>query len=194
MTQNKAGKMKLIPILTTLLLFSGTLFAADQSEKGVPTSPVTAYSGGFGIGAIYALNPELREKSEQFMKLSFINTLYFSNNASLFMDFDWLAPGNNSGMDMGFDLLLADGPVNPFMGMGVGIHILDKEGQNFGQNFGPSATIHMGMLLDLTDAMQIRIRVPYHLVGNAARDQGIGIDIGFLFKDRFSHVKKLNYR
>ncbi|MFC1584636.1 hypothetical protein ACFL5V_03710 [Fibrobacterota bacterium] len=184
--------IKYITLLISLVGLNAVL-ADDPSEKGVPTSPLTVYSGGIGGGAAFSLNDELSRESEQFFKLSFINSMRYKENLNLFMDVDWFIPGNNYGVDFGIDYLLSSSEFSPFLGMGVGAHYFDKEGADFGENVGASATVHLGFLLDLSDALQIRVRVPYHFTANDARDQAIGLDIGFLFSDRFRHIKKLNY-
>ena len=113
---------------------------------------------------------------------------------NLFLDVDWFAPGSNYGLGLGFDFLINDRGFRPFIGMGAGAHVFDKEGTAFGKNLGTSLTAHLGFLLDLSDRIQIRMRVPYHFTANDARDHTIGLDIGFFFSDQFRHVKKLNYR
>ncbi|MFC1584996.1 acyloxyacyl hydrolase [Fibrobacterota bacterium] len=157
------------------------------------TTPLSVYSGGLGGGAIFALSERLSDESEQYLKLSFVNSLYLRENLNLFVDIDWFAPGGNYGADLGFDFMFSRSDLRPFMGAGLGAHLFDKKGRNFGENLGASATVHMGFLLDLTDRLQIRVRIPYHIVFNADKDQGIGVDLGFLFSDKFRRVKKLNY-
>jgi hypothetical protein len=183
---------KTLIIFTALFCIQSAL-AADPSEEGVPTSPVTVYSGGIAGGAFFPLNDELEPESKSFLKLSFINTVHLTDHMELFLDADWFAPGNNYGMDLGFNFLLTSSGFRPFLGAGVGAHVFDKAGKDFGENFGPSATAHAGFLLDLSDRLQIQVRVPYHFTANQAKDHSIGLDIGFLFSDKFRHVKKLNY-
>jgi len=179
-------------LLALIIIVSGSL-AADSSEKGVPTSPLVVYSGGIGAGSIFSLNDELSDESEQFLKLSFINSIHLQNNISMFLDLDWFIPGDNYGADLGFDFFLSQSAFRPLIGLGVGAHSFDKKGSDFGQTIGMSGTAHLGFLLDLTENMQIRVRVPYHFVANSTRDHAVGLDIGFLFSDKFRKVKKLNY-
>ena len=95
---------------------------------------------------------------------------------------------------MTLDYLMATGAIKPFVGIGGGIRYFDKAGP-FGDNIGASGTVHAGLILDVIDEMQLRIRVPYHVVANKAMDQGVGIDVGFLFSSplRTTKVKKLKY-
>ena len=171
------------------LLASGN----DPSEKGVPTSPLGIYTGGITVGAIRAMNDELKKEQSTFLKLSFTNSFYFREDMSLFLDADWFIPGKNFGADFGFDFIPFRGDVRPFIGAGVGAHYFTKPGVKFGDNFGPSGTVHLGCIIDLTDRVQIKVRVPLHIVGNEAVDQGAGIDIGMMFGSRFRNVKKLDY-
>jgi hypothetical protein len=39
----------------------------------------------------------------------------------------------------------------------------------------------------------MRVRVPYHLVAGETPDHLIGLEAGFLFSNKFRHVKKLDY-
>jgi hypothetical protein len=169
------------------------VWAGDPSEKGVPTSPLTIYSGGFGAGASHALNEELKARQENFLKLTFANTVFFTDNLAVFFDADWFLPGSNLGADIGFDFMLVSrGAFRPFIGAGIGAHYFDK-GNRFGDDFGPSGTAHLGFTIDLSDRVQMRVRVPYHLVGGETPDHLVGLDIGFLFSNQFRHVKKLDY-
>ena len=180
-------------IVTASILICAVLAAADDpSEKGVPTSPLTIYSGGLGAGAFLSLNEELKRESNEFLKLSFINSIYFKDYLSLFIDINWFGPGSNFGADLGMDFLLADSDFKPFMGMGVGAQYFDKKG-DFGDNFGPMVTLRLGFLLDVTDRLQVRLCVPYYFVANETRDNTAGMEIGLLFSDRFRKVRKLNY-
>ena len=178
-----------------LALFLGIHYAmaGDPSEEGIPLSPVSVYSGGIGAGAMFALNDELSEESEQFLKLAFLNSIHVKKNVNLFMDVNWFAPGSNFGMDLGLDFLMGSSGIRPFMGMGVGVHHFDKQGEDFGHSLGASATVHIGFLLDMSDRLQIQVRVPYHFTANDARDHSIGLDIGFLLSDKFRNTKRLNY-
>lgn len=178
--------------LAAILSMAATLWAEDPSEKGVPTSPLTIYSGGIGVGAFRSLNKELQAKQENFLKVSFQNTVYFKENMGVFIDIDWFCPGNNFGADLGFDIVPVTGSFRPFIGAGVGAHYFDKTGK-FGDNIGPSGTVHIGIALDLTNRVQMRIRVPYHIAADKTNDQAIGAEIGFLFSGRFKNIKKLNY-
>ncbi|NLG18022.1 MAG: acyloxyacyl hydrolase [Fibrobacter sp.] len=184
--------MRRLIVTAAILIYAGVLFADDPSEKGIPTSPLTVYSGGIAAGAMIPLNTELQNHSKTFMKLSLINQIYYKDRIGLFLDFDWLAPGKNFGADLGFDFFLTNSDFRPFLGMGVGAHYFDKT-DDFGENLGPSATVHLGFVLDVTEQMQVRVRVPYMFVANETRDHSAGLEVGFLFSDRFRKVKKLNY-
>lgn len=168
----------------------------DPSEKGVPTSPLGIYTGGIGVGAIKPMNDELKAEQSMFLKLTFMNSFYFREDMSLFLDADWFIPGKNFGADFGFDFIPFQGDVRPFIGAGVGAHYFNKpdaHGAKFGDNFGPSGTVHLGCIIDLTDRVQIKVRVPFHFVGNATSDMGTGIDVGMMFGSRYRNVKKLDY-
>jgi len=172
-----------------------TAFASDPSEKGVPTSPLSIYSGGLGLGAMRAINDSLKNqtKNSTFLKVSFINSVYLMENMSLFIDVDWLAPGLNFGTDFGFDIYATNTQFRPFIGAGLGVRYFDKEKVRFGDKFGPSGTVHAGVVFDVTEQLQMRFRMPYQITANETFDQTVGFDIGFLFSDKFRKVKKLNY-
>jgi hypothetical protein len=185
--------MKKTGFLWLLLVGIQLVFSADPSEEGVKTSPVTIYSGGIAGGAFFALSDELSEESEQYLKLAFINNIYVIEPVNLFVDVNWFAPGNNFGADLGFDLVFSRSDFQGFLGAGVGAHVFNKTGNEFGDDFGPSATAHVGFALGLGERVQVQARIPFHIALNAATDMCIGLDIGFLFSDKFKKVKKLNY-
>jgi hypothetical protein len=184
--------MKKVMVLAALVGLAQVAWADDPSEKGVPTSPLTIYSGGIAIGGVHSLNNELKDEQPQFLKLSFVNTVYFREHVGVFFDVDWLLKGTNVGADLGFDFQPFSGVFRPFIGAGVGARYFDKKG-SFGDNIGPSGTVHAGFSLDLSETVQMRVRVPYYVVANKAQDHAIGLDVGFLFSNRYRTIKKLNY-
>ena len=184
-------RMAAVAALALAVAVQGTL-AADPSEKGVPTSPLFIYSGGIGAGAIKSGNDELKAEQNMFLKLSILNNFYFREDMSMFLDVDWFLPGSNFGADFGFDFIPFQGNFRPFIGAGVGAHYFDKSAK-FGDNFGPSGTAHLGFIVDVTERVRIKVRVPFHIVGNETTDNGAGIDIGMMFSSKFRNVKKLNY-
>jgi hypothetical protein len=186
------GMMKMALAFAALFGMAQMTWADDPSEKGVPTSPLTIYSGGFAVGGVRSLTDSLKAYQKQFFKVSFVNTVYFREHVGVFFDLDWMAPGNNFGGDLGFDFQPFTGDFRPFFGAGVGARYFDKKG-SFGDNIGPSGTVHVGFAVDLSKTVQMRIRIPYNVVINETTDQCIGLDIGFLFSDRYRTIKKLNY-
>jgi len=68
--------MKKIVLLWVLSLGMFPAAASDPSEEGVPTSPVTAYSGGVAGGAFFVVSEKYSNEPEQYLKLAFINSIY----------------------------------------------------------------------------------------------------------------------
>jgi hypothetical protein len=185
--------MKKSTALVLAFIMCSTVLGADPTESGVPTSPLAIYSGGAAVGVIRSINTDLKSESKNFFKLSFINDVYVTKMTHLFIDVDWLAPRANFGTDVGFDYLLSTSKFRPFVGAGVGVRVFDKKGYSFGDNFGLSATLHAGFIVELSKTVQLRIRAPFHAVLNETRDGGAGLDIGLLFSKPYRHVKQLNY-
>lgn len=185
--------MKKILFLTTaVVLFTSNLFASDPSEKGIYTSPLTTYSWGLGAGGVVALNKELKRESNNYLKVSFVNSVYFKEHVSVFFDANWYGLGLNFGGDVGVDYYLSKSDFRPFLGIGVGAAYFDKT-DNFSDNIGPAATVHLGFIFDINESVQLRFRAPYTYVANEARDHYAAIDVGLLFTDKFKRVKKLEY-
>jgi len=151
------------------------------------------YSLGLGAGVVSAVNDELSARSAAFLKLSVIQSVQFTDHVAAGLDLDWLLPGQNWGGDLTLDYLILTGAIKPFVGIGGGIRYFDKGA--FGDGIGASGTVHAGLILDVMDEMQLRIRVPFHVVANKDMDQGVGLDVGFLFSSplRTTKVKKLKY-
>ncbi|MBW8887988.1 MAG: hypothetical protein JF616_09555 [Fibrobacteres bacterium] len=171
--------------------------AEDLNLKEKPDTvqaSIAPYSLGLGAGVLSSINNELSDRSAAFLKLSVIQSIQFTDHVAAGLDLDWLLPGQNWGGDLTLDYLMLTGAIKPFVGIGGGIRYFDKAGP-FGDNIGASGTVHAGLILDVMDEMQLRIRVPYHVVANKAMDQGVGIDVGFLFSSplRTTKVKKLKY-
>jgi hypothetical protein len=192
------NSIRILCLIVTMALMGQVAQAedVDLSEKPETTSVSLApYSLGLGAGVITALNPELEKVSPAFMKMSIIQSITFQDRWNMGLDIDWLIPGQNWGGELTVDYLMAQGAFQPFIGAGGGFRYFDKKGTSFGQDIGASGTVHVGMLLDVLDELQLRIRVPFHLVGNEAGDRGIGLDVGFLFSNhhRTTKVRKLKY-
>jgi len=183
---------KTIVFITALIGVVFSVNAADQSENGVFTSPLTTYSAGLSVGGLAALNQELRDESKNFLEVSFVNSVRFRDRVNVFFDINWFAPGLNFGGNVGIDYLLSKSDVKPFIGAGIGATHFDKNDE-FDDNIGPSATVHAGCILELNESVQLRFRVPYTVVVNHDRDQYAGVEIGLLFSDKFKRVKKLEY-
>lgn len=190
------------------LILAGLLGAAAFAPRGAAAedlnlsnkpdtieASLSPYSLGLGAGVITALNDELSERSAAFMKLSIIQSIRFGEHLSMGLDLDWMLPGQSWGGELSLDYLMATGPIQPFVGIGGGFRYFDKYGSAFGDDLGASGTVHAGMLLDVMDELQLRVRVPFHVVGNTAGDQGVGVDVGFLFSSplRTTKVRKLRY-
>jgi len=185
----------------------GSSFAAgnDPSEKGVPRSSLKIYSGGVALGAMVPVSNELKEECEEvFLGVSVINSWQFRENVALFADWSWFAPGKNGGIDAGVDYLFSTSSIRPFVGAGIGGHYFHRDSidrksdedpvkAGFGDKFGPSLTAHIGVALDVTETVQVRLRAPYRVTFTSGMDQGFGVDLGVMFSSRFSKVKKLNY-
>lgn len=168
----------------------------NLSEKpDTISASLSPYSLGLGAGVISSLNDELSARSAAFMKLSIIQSIQVTDHLSMGLDLDWMLPGQSWGGEISLDYLMATGPIKPFVGVGGGFRYFDKYGSDFGNDLGASGTVHAGMLLDVLDELQLRVRVPFHLVANTAGDQGVGVDVGFLFSSplRTTKVKKLKY-
>lgn len=175
--------------LLFVLLLVGGLYAADQSENRVPSSPLTIYSGGLTIGSLVALNPQLKDMSNQFLTVSFSNTFHIRDRIDLFLDVEWFGPGANFCTEMGADFYLTKFQFRPFYGLGAGVVYLNRAGDNV----GPAATMHIGFELDISEKVQMRFKIPYHVVANQSRDQAVGLDMGLLFSKGYKKVKKLEY-
>jgi len=178
--------------VTLVMVFTGLVSAQDSSEKSAVKTPLRIYSGGLSLGSALSINEELKDESEQFLAVSLINSFYLRDHISLFFDLNWFAPGLNFASNVGFDFFMTRSGFRPFVGFGVGVQYYDKEGPT-GDNIGPSGTLHAGFLLDVTDRVQVRFRVPYYAVANQSRDHAAGLDVGILFSGRFRNVKKLNF-
>jgi hypothetical protein len=156
---------------------------------------LSPYSIGLGAGAFSSVNGELAEASEAFLKLSLVQSLQFGDHLLMGVDVDWFAPGGNWGGDMTVSYLMGTAAFKPFIGAGAGFHYFDKPGEDFGQGLGPSVVAQVGMVLDVMDEMQMRIRVPFHFVGNETQDRLVGLDVAFTLGSplRNKRVKKLVY-
>jgi hypothetical protein len=199
----RPGAARTVSLFAFILVGALTALAPHASAEDVDTSnradtviaPLSPYSIGLGAGAFAAVNGELAEESEAFLKLSLVQQVAFGRNFMMGLDADWFAPGGNWGGDLTVSYLFGQAAFRPFIGAGAGFHYFDKSGQDFGDGLGPSAVVHAGLLLDVLDEMQMRVRIPFHFVANKDQDRAIGLDVAVLFGSplRSKKVKKLVY-
>ena len=190
---------RMLYLVVAMVLLGKTVRAEDVNLTDMPettTVSLSPYSLGIGAGVISALNPELEARSPAFMKLSIIQSIAFADRWNMGLDLDWLLPGQNWGGEVSLDYLMGSRSFRPFIGAGGGMRYFDKRGTDFGHDLGVSGTVHVGMVVDVMDELQLRIRVPFHIVANDAGDRGVGLDVGVLFSSpqRTTSVRKLKYR
>ncbi len=190
-------KPSILAMAASVFLTQAAAQAEDLNLNNRPETTSVAlspYSFGFGVGAMTALNPELRDESAAHIRLSFAQSIRFQENLDLGLDLDWWGPGGNWGGTLFLDYLIGQGAVRPLIGVGGGIHHWDYYDE-FGEGFGAAMTAHAGILLDVTDELQLRVRIPYHLTLNANQDMSAGLDLALLISSphRKTNVKKLKY-
>lgn len=183
-------KKRVLLVVACLGILYGNISVA--AEEPVSTSRLKIYSGGFSLGGSVAMSDSLKDFNRGMGNLSFVNSFYFRDHVSFFWDVNWLYPGPNFGTDLGVDFILLAGDVKPFIGFGAGVQYFDvcKE---FSDNIGPSAVVHAGVSFELTNAVEAKVFVPYHIVMNKNRDQTVGVQFALMFSSKFKKVKALEY-
>lgn len=171
--------------------------AEELNLKETPETTTVAlspFSIGPEMGGLFALNDELRDQSEAFLELGVTTSAVFADHFALSANVDWLLRGSSFGGGITLDYIFGQGAFRPFFGAGVGLQYMDN-GLRFGDAFGVSGTFHPGILFDITDALQLRVRVPVTMVTNQNFDQLAGVDFALLFSSphRTTRVKKLTY-
>jgi hypothetical protein len=191
-TSKKGVSMKkrvMLAVVSLGILYGNLSVAA---EEPVSTSRLKIYSGGFSLGGSVAISDSLKDFTRGMGNLSFVNTFFFRDNVSFFWDVNWFFPRPNFGSDLGVDFNLLTGDVKPYIGFGAGVQYFDvcKE---FSDNIGPDAVVHAGISFELTNAVDAKVFVPYHIVLNRNRDQTIGVQFALMFSNRFKKVRALEY-
>jgi hypothetical protein len=156
---------------------------------------LSPYSLGIGAGAIAALNPELKRESEMFAKIGIVQSVAMNDFVNVGFDLDWLFPGANWDAMLNLDYTMGPQHFKPFIGVSGGAQYFHKDGRPFGEGFGVAAGAHIGMLIDVMDELQLRIRVPFVWAANHDGDRSVGLDLGLFFSSPHRHtkVKKLIY-
>ncbi len=190
-------QIRAILAVTLACTFTGLTQAENldlTSHPDTVTVGLSPYSLGFGIGALGAVNHDLSDRSNMFLKLAIAQTIRFQEHWDVGMDLEWWLPGINLGGTMNLDYIFGTGSFKPFVGLGVGMQYIDGYNR-FGEGFGIEGTGHLGMYLDVLDNMQLRIRAPLQMVANKNFDHAAGLDIALLFSSpqRNTRVKKLKY-
>ena len=82
----------------------------------------------------------------------------------------------------------------PFIGLGGGMQYVDGYNK-FGQGFGVAGAAFLGMYIDVSDNMHLRVRIPVEMVGDSKMDKVGGLDVAALFSlpPYSTKVRKLKY-
>jgi len=186
---------KLFVCLAAVGVLTGSAFAAggDPSEAGIPTSPLRIWSTGVGGGILYPLNDDFKAECEDAAlgKIIWTNSFDFTDHVSLFADVNWYV-GNKGivGLDLGLDYtILPYDRVKPFLGVGGGVDYF-YEGDG---DIGGTATGRVGVTLELTNTVDVKVRVPFNAVFAQKTYMGIGVDVCVLFYSSLRNVKSINY-
>jgi hypothetical protein len=190
--------MRLLTLAAALAFTGRTAHAEDLNlnlKADTTVESLSPYSIGVGIGVVSAASDELHDQSPAFLKTSLIQTVAFGDRFEAGLDLDWLFPGYNWGAEVTATSFLATGHFKPFIGAGAGLRYFDTDNSGFVDNLGPSVLIDAGVVLDVLDELQLRVRVPFHIVFNDRQDRAVGVDVGLLFSSphRKTKVKKLTY-
>jgi hypothetical protein len=180
------------------LLLAAGAHAEDVNLNSHADTTVVAlgqYAIGPGIGALGAVSGDMSDISKQFLSLTLAQSIRFRENWDLGLDVDYWAPRNNWGGTMSISYLFGNAAFRPFVGAGAGLRSIDYENEPFGNGLGVEALVHAGVYLDVLDNMQLRVRVPYRVIGNTHNDQAAGLDVSLLFSTdmRKTKVRKLTY-
>jgi len=194
---------KLFSCLAAVCVLTGAAHAAggDPSESGISTSPLKIWSAGVGGGLLYSLNDSLKgTPGKSLGEVFWMNSFDFTDNFSLFADINWYMTDSgaaNFGIDLGGDYMFSDGRVKPFLGAGIGARYYDKlsdtEGKS-GGTIGGGALVRVGVALELTETIEVRVRVPFQfaVIGDV-NDMRVGAEVGVMFFSNLRNVRKLGY-
>ncbi len=192
-------RFQLVFALSALCLFSSIAKAENLNlnEKPETTSVyLTPYAFGPGVGALFAINNELKDQSNTFMKLSFSQNWRLQEHWDLGLDFDWWLPGANFGGLLNMNYVFGENGFRPFVGVGLGMqHIDNPSYTTWGKGFGAAGEAMIGMYIDVSDNTHLRVRVPFQIVADSKMDKAAGLDITALFSlpTYGTKVKKLKY-
>ncbi len=179
-------------LMVTFLSIGVQHAEAQQVSPLGKESPLAIYSLGLGAGALSRMNEDVAFGDEQLAKLSFIQSVYVSDFVDFFIDADWLPVTTGFGGLVGFEFMPSRAQFRPLLSVGLGAYHLDVDGP-LERGFGATGMVAGGFALDLSEEVQVRIRVPFYITTNSVEDRLAGVDIGFLFSSplRATRVQKL---
>jgi len=189
---------KLFACLAAVCVLAGAGFAAggDPSESGIPTSPLKIWGAGVGGGLLYSFSDEVKDSCGQsFGEFIWMNSFDFTENFALFADINWYIgeSAKNFGIDLGGDYMLSSGRVKPFLGAGVGARYYDMGGDTGGR-LGGAVIARVGVALELTNTVEVRLRVPFHFaLIDEVKDMRVGAEVGVMFFSNLRNIKSIDY-
>ena len=192
-------RLRFAVALTSLCFFTGLSKAENLNLNETPETTsvyLTPYAIGPGVGALIALNSELKNQSTAFMKVSLAQSWRFQEHWDFGLDLDWWLPGTNAGGLLNLNYVFGSSTFRPFIGLGAGMQYVDNPSyHNFGQRFGAAGEGLLGMYVDVMDNMHLRVRVPVEIVGDSKMDKIGGLDVALMFSlpPYTTKVRKLKY-
>jgi len=196
----------------TAVAIAGLISSAGASGNNV-------FSGGIASGITFSQNDELKEDvGDLFSKISIVSSWEFRKNIALFADINWFIPFESSshltgknlshfGGDVGIDYFFRQHGLRPFIGVGFGMHYIDREFRGLkdyilvdpilpppplelADKFGLSLTGHVGVAFEVSETAIIRLRVPVHTVFNNYYDGVLGVDLSVMLTNKWRGTKK----
>jgi len=172
------------------------VFGGDPSESGVPTSPLKIWSTGMGGGLLYSLSDEIKDScGASFGEIVWMNSFDFTENFALFADINWYVGDKtgNFGIDLGGDYMFLPGRVKPFLGAGIGARYYDFGGETGGV-LGGAALARLGVALELTNTIDVKVRVPFQFaLINEVKDIRVGFEVGVMFFSSMRKIRQIDY-
>jgi len=189
---------KSLVCLAAVCVLAGGAFAAggDPSESGISTSPLKIWSTGVGGGLLYTLSDDMKTVyGQSFGEVVWLNSFDFTENFALAADISWYIGENatNFGLDLGGDYVFSQGRVKPFAGAGFGVRYYDEVGKTESV-VGGGALVRVGLALELTNTVEVKVRVPFHFaLIDEIKDMRVGVEIGVMFFSNLRNVKSIDY-
>lgn len=185
---DKGIRMVIQRIIVVLLFVMVHVFAQDQdSSEKLTEKPVTIFSIGVNGGPAVVLHSDTT-----LVKIGISTFFHLRPAWDISFEGFWGAPEMTGGALVGVRTYLLDHDIRPFVGGAMGVSNIVLRHRSRANNLGLTLEVFTGVNFEISQTLQVVVKVPYSITYNRMRNQTIGVEMAFMFSDPFRKIRAID--